>query len=42
VATSASTPSPFCVDWTKRIKFNPLIDVRTFEDLLDDPVNEPT
>jgi hypothetical protein len=25
----------------KAIKFNPLTDVKTFEDLLDDPVSEP-
>lgn len=40
--TSVSTPASFCVGRRKRLEFHPLIDVKTFEDLLNDPVNEPT
>jgi hypothetical protein len=36
------TGSRYWLDRAKTLEFHPLIDVKIFEDLLDDPVNEPT
>jgi hypothetical protein len=41
----ALRPRHRVADWlyrAKATKFNPLTDVKTFEDLLDDPMGEPT
>jgi hypothetical protein len=36
------TGSRYWLNRAKTLEFNPLTDVKTFENLLDDPVNEPT
>jgi hypothetical protein len=37
-----NTRSRYLLNRAKTLEFNPLTDVKTFENLLDDPVNEPT
>src|SRR5271165_6496171 len=37
-----NTGSQYRLDRAKTLEFNPLTDVKTVEDLLDDPVSEPT
>jgi hypothetical protein len=36
------TGSRYWLNRARTLEFNPLTDVKTFENLLDDPVNEPT